>query len=117
MRGGGRCGRRRAPDRRRWAPSRCVSRRLARAALARAAFVRQRRGPVVARVDVGGRVGDAVTVRGGGWGGRRAGGGLRRGASPVDGLGRGGGHWGQSRALGRGKRRRGSTFGAASEVL
>ena len=65
----------------------------------------------------GGRVGDAVTVRGGGRCGRRAGGGLRRGASPVDGLGRGGGHWGQSRALGRGKRRRGSTFGAASEVL
>ena len=79
--------------------------------------MRQRRGPVVARVDVGGRVGDAVTVRGGGRCGRRAGGGLRRGASPVDGLGRGGGHWGQSRALGRGKRRRGSTFGAASEVL
>ena len=56
-------------------------------------------------------------MRGGGRCGRRAGGGLRRGASPVDGLGRGGGHWGQSRALGRGKRRRGSTFGAASEVL
>ena len=54
VRGGGRCGRRRAPDRRRWAPSRCVSRRLARAARAREAFVRQRgRTQKAARKDVG----------------------------------------------------------------
>ena len=39
-----------------------------------------------------------MTVRGGGRGGRRAGGGLRRGASPVNGLGRGGGHWGRGRS-------------------
>jgi hypothetical protein len=110
----------RAPDRR-WAPSRCVSRRLARAALAHEAFVWQSCGS--SEEQKAGRVGGAVTVRGGGRYGRRAHAGSSVGcvAARLPSIGSGGAAFvrppfvGQSRALGQGKRRRGSTWDAAGK--